>query len=51
MDEEAITAAAFANYPRMPEDILRRMAVDRQVTTMVNGVTNGIRDINESKDF
>ena len=27
------------------------MAVDRQVTTMVNGVTNGIRDINESKGF
>ena len=51
MDEEAITAAAFANYPGIPEDILRRMVVDRQVTTMVNGVTNGIRDINEGKEF
>ena len=51
MDDEARAAVALANYPRMPEDILRRLANDRQVSMMVNGVTNGIRDINTSTEF
>ena len=34
MDEEARAAAAFANHPQMPEDILRRMVVDMGVALL-----------------